>query len=115
MADTSDGDDIPDQCEISGFGEALTHDGDRDFGSSWAPHSFHAIHEGEIFCRFSVDLNNLIPRQDPSLVGGRLFDGRDYGENTIFNRDLDSQSFKPTFCLLLHLFKHIGWHEGGGG
>ena len=115
MADTSDGDDIPDQREILWFGEALPHDGDRDLGSSWAPQSFHAIHEGEIFCRFSIDLKNLISGQDSSLEGGSIFDGRDDGEDTLFNGDLDSQSLKPTLCLLLHLFIHIGRHEGGVG
>src|SRR4030042_5667033 len=106
MANTSDGNDLPNQCEIFGFREAFTHDGDRDFCPSWSSQSFHAIHEGEIFGRFSVDLNDLVPGQDPGPEGWRTFDGRDHGEDSVLKGDLDSQTLESTLCFLLHLFEH---------
>src|SRR4030042_4068342 len=113
MADTSDGNDIPNQCEIFGFREALTHDGDRDFRPSWPSQSFHTIQEGEIFGRFSCDLNDLVPGHDPGLEGWSAFDGRDDGEDSIFQGDLDSQTLESTLCLLLHLLKHGRRHVRG--
>ena len=110
-----DRDDVPDQRELFWFVKTFSRDGDRDLGPSRTSQPFHAIHQGEIFCRISVDLNDLIPGQDPGLKGRGVFDGRDHGEDAILDGNLNSQSFKPTLRLLLHFFIHIRGHESRVG
>ena len=64
MADASDRDDIPGQRKVPGFGKPLSHDRDGHLGPLGAPHLFDTVHEGQILSRFSVDLDDLIGRQE---------------------------------------------------
>ena len=60
-----------------------------------------------------IDLKDLISCQDTRFKSRRILDRRDDGENTVFGRDLDPQTFKASLRLCLHLLKDLRRHESG--
>ena len=85
----------------------------RYFGADLAAQFIDRLREREANDRFIIHCDNKIFGLQPRLCGRRVINWRDHFDHALFHSDLNTQSTKAPFCLLLHIAEIFGIKKRG--
>ena len=100
-ANRLDPDDVAHDGDDDGPRLALSRQRERDGGLGLAAHELHGIVEREPLGGLVIDSNDEVTRLDAGTGRGRVLDGGDHLDETVFGSHLDAKA--PEFALGAHL------------
>ena len=91
------------QRHVEGLFLAVAQDRERDLGADGTTHLVDGVVERHALDGIAVDGGNVIAGLEAGLGGGRIVDGRDHLDESVFHRHFDADAAELAFGLDLHV------------